>query len=101
MLRLLTLLVFTVQVHGESTCTLRCNQGAPCVHGNADFSDHPTNEDGTPLDFQVVLHSNGMHCACPHGWTGLTCNRVYEECDGYHKCYNGGNVSNALRFEDF
>lgn len=92
---LLCVLLPLLSVHGDSSCTLECRQEAPCVRGNANFSDHPTYQDGTPLPFQVPLQSNGMHCACPHGWTGVTCNRIFESCDGDHKCYNGGNVSEA------
>ena len=32
----------------------------------------------------------GMHCACPHAWTGQLCNVPFEICSGSHKRYHGG-----------
>jgi hypothetical protein len=89
---LVILISFAAAVRGQ--CDLDCEQNAPCVEGAANFSDHPTYSDGTPLEIhQEDMGSDGKHCACPHGWTGLTCDRVFTSCDGSHKCYNGGKVS--------
>eukprot|EP00545_Synedropsis_sp_CCMP1620_P011500 CAMPEP_0119014572 /NCGR_PEP_ID=MMETSP1176-20130426/9979_1 /TAXON_ID=265551 /ORGANISM="Synedropsis recta cf, Strain CCMP1620" /LENGTH=673 /DNA_ID=CAMNT_0006967775 /DNA_START=195 /DNA_END=2216 /DNA_ORIENTATION=- len=79
-----------VDAQESNTCNLRCHEAAPCEMGDADFSNHSTYDDGTALSFHSSSNINGMHCSCPHGWTGITCNRVYNSCDGDHKCYNGG-----------
>lgn len=75
---------------------LDCLQDAPCVEGDADYSDHPKNYDGTEFDFHSETSVAGAHCACPHGWTGVTCDTKFETCDGSHKCYNGGKCVPGL-----
>ena len=92
-MRITTLPFLAVLAHGSSECTLNCKQNAPCVHGPADFSDHPTYQDGSPLEFHGQTSVNNMHCECPHGYTGLTCDRIFATCDGEHKCYNDGQVN--------
>jgi hypothetical protein len=89
----IALSLIAVSYGQDDTCNLKCRNGTPCVKGSADFSDHPTYLDGQPLEFHQVLNHNGMHCACSHGLTGITCDRIYASCDGNHKCYNGGEVS--------
>jgi hypothetical protein len=93
------LLLFLMPViQGETyECPLDCHHEAPCVLGSANFSDHPTYSNGSPLPFHSVSHKEGMHCACPHGWTGLTCSHIFESCDGEHICYNGGSVSLSVK----
>ena len=39
---------------------------------------------------------NGMHCLCPHGWTGVLCDIPYETCDGNHPCLHGGSCVPGL-----
>ena len=93
---LLTLL-FAGSASGQGACdNVECHQGAPCVSGEADFSNHSSYGDGSILEMHHVTHIQNVHCECPHGWTGVTCNRIYNSCDGDHKCYNGGNVSNYI-----
>lgn len=84
----------TVVAQGDQ-CDLDCHRSAPCENSDADFSDHVKYDDGAALAFHTKSNINGMHCSCPHGWTGLTCNRAYNTCDKDHKCYNGGTVSFA------
>ena len=101
-MRSLLLLSLTALAHAsddEQQCTLKCHQEAPCVLGNADFSDHVLGPEGKPLEFHATTNQQGMHCSCPHGWTGLTCNRIFDTCNGDHKCYNGGSCIPGL--EDY
>lgn len=59
-------------------CTLDCPTDAPCTFGETPFAS--PNE---PAE-------NGMHCACPPGWTGVYCDHKYESCSDSHDCYHGG-----------
>ena len=81
-------------VGAQDKCTLVCQQNAPCNIGKANFTDHQTAE-GTTLTFLDQGSASNMHCVCPQTWTGLTCNRKFESCDGDHYCY----VSFNKRFE--
>lgn len=92
---LLVLFVSRETQASDPGCTLDCHQNAPCVLGTADFSNH-TLRDGGSLSFHEQAQLDGMHCACPHGWTGLLCNRKYETCDNEHKCYHGGECVPGL-----
>lgn len=81
----------------EDGCTLQCNPDidADCVFTKPEdldrYADHPLTVDGEAFDWHKVKDSDGMHCECPAGWTGLTCETEYKSCaDGAHTCYNGG-----------
>jgi len=83
-------------VGAQDKCTLVCQQNAPCNIGKANFTDHQTAE-GTTLTFLDQGSASNMHCVCPQTWTGLTCNRKFESCDGDHNCYNGGECIPGLK----
>jgi Notch-like protein len=75
----------------QPECGLDCFHGDVCVPGVADFSGHPTKQNGDVLDIHVEVERHGYHCACHPGYTGLRCGLKYEDCaDIDHKCYNGG-----------
>jgi len=93
------LLLLLVPASTASVCSLDCQHDAPCVSGHADFSDHPVDpaDNSQALDFHSATQDeNGMHCACPHGWTGLECTVPFETCDGQHPCYFGGECIPGL-----
>jgi len=69
----------------ETGCTLECQQNAPCIFGEADFSNHTVPSYDSDLDL-MQTSIDGMHCGCPHRWTGVTCEIEYEGCDGKHQC---------------
>jgi len=83
-------------------CDLDCQNGSFCMEGDADFSMFQTmpdslNEQGTSTlsgdtlgIHEETSSSGGMHCSCPHGWTGLLCDVPWVGCDYSHRCYNGG-----------
>ena len=73
-------------VTAVDSCSLNCLQNAICVEGSADFTEFITVE-GTIFEFHNETSSSNMHCACPEGWTGLTCNRKYETCNDKNECY--------------
>ena len=60
---------------------------APCLSGRYDVSDHAMYDPDGNESYQSPM---GIHCACPHGWTGQLCNIPFETCSGSHKCYHGG-----------
>ena len=66
---------------------------APCLFGRYDVSDHAMHDPDSNKSYQSPM---GMHCACPHGWTGQLCNA--ETCSGSHKCYHGGHASFLVLF---
>jgi len=67
---------------------LTCEHGANCIEDAPDYSDHQL-PDGS--FFEIHSGNNAAHCACPVGFTGLSCDAGYKSCDGStHKCYNGG-----------
>jgi hypothetical protein len=90
----------------EVPCTenLICNHGAGCIQGVANFTVHmglaSSNGNGnsaaadfmdiTPPDFLAVSQVDNQHCACPIGWTGVTCEVEYKSCDQTHPCFHGG-----------
>ena len=97
-----------------STCDLSCDHpDAVCVQGSATFDSHPVPQDAL-FSFHASQDVNGMHCSCPTGWTGVTCDTVFETCDytssssssssssatGSHKCYHGGKCVPGL-LDDF
>lgn len=87
----------TVAATDSTDCNLECKNDTPCVEGPADFSDHPTLTNGDTFSFHQETERDGMHCSCPHGWTGLLCDRKYESCDGTHTCYHGGRCIPGLQ----
>jgi hypothetical protein len=82
----LGLLVATATTATAQECTLDCPIDAPCIIGQADFSGHAIELD----------NGNGMHCACPPGWTGVMCDHKYESCTETHQCYHGGECVSGL-----
>jgi hypothetical protein len=83
------------------SCDLACPLDAPCTFGSVDYSNHQSVIDQWHSESQSQLPNNinGMHCACPSGWTGVQCDHVFETCsfensdgvgDSGHKCYHGG-----------
>eukprot|EP00526_Cylindrotheca_closterium_P003340 CAMPEP_0113661244 /NCGR_PEP_ID=MMETSP0017_2-20120614/33324_1 /TAXON_ID=2856 /ORGANISM="Cylindrotheca closterium" /LENGTH=1467 /DNA_ID=CAMNT_0000575921 /DNA_START=83 /DNA_END=4486 /DNA_ORIENTATION=- /assembly_acc=CAM_ASM_000147 len=75
-------------------CTLECPTDAPCQMGSADLAAHKIS-----LGEDAPVHQNGMHCACPYGWTGILCDHKYESCDNSsgHKCYHGGECVPGMK----
>mmetsp|Transcript_30558 Transcript_30558/g.46603 ORF Transcript_30558/g.46603 Transcript_30558/m.46603 type:complete len:668 (-) Transcript_30558:86-2089(-) len=80
----------------DASCDLNCHGDSTCVSGSATFADHATKPDGSPLDMHKAKEINGSHCECPHGWTGVLCDRIYSSCDDDHKCYNGAECIPGL-----
>jgi hypothetical protein len=75
-----------------TSCNLKCKNGGTCAFGEADFSSHPQADlGGSSTDFANQTSIDGMHCKCPSGYTGVTCDVPYGTCDGTaHPCYNNG-----------
>ena len=71
-------LLWLVSVAQGQTCDLECPVNAPCTFGEASFDDPGITHD--------LTSSNGMHCACPLGWTGVHCDIKFDSCDGNHRC---------------
>ena len=70
------------------SCTLQCNPDvdAVCKFATPEdlerYSDHPLTVDGKPLDWHsLVTNADGMFCSCPSGWTGLTCEQWFCNCE--------------------
>lgn len=84
--------------NNDRECTLACNTdiGSYCKFTTSEdlqrFASHPLSEDGQPLEWHVIVDQDGMHCACPNGWTGVDCNIPYVLCpdSANHICYHGG-----------
>jgi Notch-like protein len=77
---------------GVENCPLDCKNGSTCQEGDASFEGHPTDADGKPFHKDVVDIRN-YHCACPEGFTGVTCAIPFESCADErdnHVCYHGG-----------
>eukprot|EP00522_Entomoneis_paludosa_P009396 CAMPEP_0172440214 /NCGR_PEP_ID=MMETSP1065-20121228/922_1 /TAXON_ID=265537 /ORGANISM="Amphiprora paludosa, Strain CCMP125" /LENGTH=675 /DNA_ID=CAMNT_0013188999 /DNA_START=26 /DNA_END=2053 /DNA_ORIENTATION=- len=86
----LALLMVSSWARGESVpCgSIKCENDSVCIQDSPNFEDHVL-PDGSTLD----IHSTNTdtHCACPPGWTGVSCDIRYHACDGSsHKCYHGG-----------
>jgi len=73
-------------------CSLECPTDAPCTMGSSDLSAHTLALGDSP-----TTNENGMHCACPYGWTGILCDHKYESCDEGHKCYHGGECVPGMK----
>ena len=83
-----SVMVFAQQ---EQACTLTCNNRGTCVTNAADFTDHPLDEYGNPLEFHNVTEISGNSCECNVGFTGVNCDVTSDFCDdGIHPCYHGG-----------
>ena len=68
------------QVPADPTCPLHCEYGAPCVKGQLDTKGLPVDEKGDPL-LHPALDMNGWVCDCPHGYTGIRCERIFSSCN--------------------
>ena len=66
-----TIVIFVSGNEQDTTCNLKCPIDAPCTFGTTDFSNHPLNEQGSPIVIGDTNneghHINGMHCDCPMG----------------------------------
>eukprot|EP00538_Stauroneis_constricta_P003795 CAMPEP_0119553758 /NCGR_PEP_ID=MMETSP1352-20130426/6428_1 /TAXON_ID=265584 /ORGANISM="Stauroneis constricta, Strain CCMP1120" /LENGTH=80 /DNA_ID=CAMNT_0007600223 /DNA_START=14 /DNA_END=253 /DNA_ORIENTATION=- len=62
-------------------CPIECLNGAVCKKGDADYSLHPTADNGSAFPFQEDTNREGWFCDCPAGWTGIRCGREYAVCD--------------------
>jgi hypothetical protein len=71
-------------------CTLDCPVDAPCTFGDAIFSHSNTILDAVQLE---TTSFDGMHCACPPGWTGILCDHKFETCSDSHDCFHGGECA--------
>jgi hypothetical protein len=84
------------QVQAQTAlCDLDCGDNT-CVVGSATFTDHFQHPDGSDFDFLADKDVDNMHCDCPHGWTGVMCDAIFETCSGNHKCYYGGECIDGL-----
>jgi hypothetical protein len=84
--------------NSSETCPLECENDTVCRVGSPDFANNLH-------DFDAVIKyniTNSYHCACPEGWTGLTCNQPYVSCnDAQHICLNGGQCLNGTFLDDY
>lgn len=76
-----------------AACTLDCPVDAPCTLGDATFS-HSNDVVQLETNFQ------GMHCACPPGWTGILCDHKYESCSDSRDCFHGGKCTEDAGWTD-
>lgn len=115
----LLLMVVNAQENGNATataaaadsCPLICEHGGICQLGEADYSVHPQEPDGTPFLFLSETSRDGWFCNCSDEWTGIRCGRQYTFCpakdDGTednsknpHICYNGGTCIEGMENND-
>ena len=78
-----------------TTCPLICLNDSVCKSGDAHYAGQPTDSQGDAfLDMHKEMSTEGsFHCDCPEGFTGLTCNVIFESCADDttdHACYHGG-----------
>uniref|UniRef100_A0A7R9W665 EGF-like domain-containing protein n=1 Tax=Pseudictyota dubia TaxID=2749911 RepID=A0A7R9W665_9STRA len=71
-------------------CTLLCNHGGTCAFGSKSRDGFAWTI-GHPLLTEEPTSVYGMHCRCPDGYTGVTCDFVYETC-----AVNGGDDLDAV-----
>ena len=77
----------------QQQCTLNCPVDAPCT-----FGSNPTLNASTAAAWGETTTIQGMHCACPPGWTGVKCDHIFESCGGQgHVCYHGGECIPGLQ----
>ncbi|KAL3917335.1 MAG: hypothetical protein SGARI_007741, partial [Bacillariaceae sp.] len=84
-----------------SSCPLDCINGGICEVGAADYSNQPTESNGTPFSFLEQTSREGWFCNCPETWTGIRCGRQYQICpvndgDDLHVCYRGGTCLEGM-----
>mmetsp|Transcript_9023 Transcript_9023/g.26947 ORF Transcript_9023/g.26947 Transcript_9023/m.26947 type:complete len:1468 (-) Transcript_9023:215-4618(-) len=80
-------------------CSLGCRNDGNCVFGVKDYGDHVHNNEAKELPWLSKTHSNGMHCVCRKGYTGLLCQIPAEKCGEQLWCYNGSKCK-MTRLED-
>lgn len=70
------------------TCSLDCVRGT-CAKGFKSY-DYLVNTGPFPAQLGTdLISSNGEHCVCPNGFTGLRCEIAVERCGASKYCYNG------------
>lgn len=70
-------------------CALNCLNGGQCVFGVKDYGNHVDINEAKELPWLSQTHSDGAHCVCPTGFTGLFCQIQAEKCGNRLWCYNG------------
>jgi hypothetical protein len=81
----------------NGTCPLNCQDDAPCVKGDADWSDQPKDAFDRPFAFHADTNRDGWYCECPDDYTGVRCGREFQKCEGNeHFCYHGGQCIEGL-----
>mmetsp|Transcript_48200 Transcript_48200/g.145604 ORF Transcript_48200/g.145604 Transcript_48200/m.145604 type:complete len:634 (-) Transcript_48200:244-2145(-) len=65
-------------------CDLKCENGGQCKFGTKTHQD----VSGVADHFEWGKEVFGMHCVCPRGYAGLTCNVQVEKC-GDVRCFRG------------
>lgn len=72
----------------EEECELECQHGT-CAKGFKTY-DNLIGTGPFPAKLAYdVISTNGEHCVCPDGYTGLTCEIAVQSCGADKYCYNG------------
>jgi hypothetical protein len=73
----------------EPVCDLDCENGGSCRFGVKGYKDA---YDNLNLPIHTKKHEDGMHCACPDGFTGLKCEVDINHC---HQDPNNNGFSDS------
>ncbi|KAL7534181.1 hypothetical protein ACHAWF_004744 [Thalassiosira exigua] len=74
---------------GFSDCRLKCDRGV-CAKGLKSYDNLIGSGPFPAALARDIVSTEGEHCVCPDGWTGLSCEIPVEKCGSTKKyCYNG------------
>mmetsp|Transcript_24754 Transcript_24754/g.72492 ORF Transcript_24754/g.72492 Transcript_24754/m.72492 type:complete len:481 (-) Transcript_24754:624-2066(-) len=83
---------FVAEQFNPKQCQLKCRNNGKCKFGLKDYGMHDKKNDASAT-FTEETHSNGMHCVCPDGFTGLICQIPAKKCGNRLWCYNGAECA--------
>lgn len=86
------------ELEQDEECNLSCENNGVCKFGIKDFSDYT----GSKLDIENFFaggNQHGMHCVCPKGYTGITCEKTVETC-GDGVCFHGAKCVSHYEDDD-